>query len=104
MNKYSLENGTEMQLRVLLGDEKEESLIQPSSVDTRRIQGINPSLTWTSSERSVRVEVYAVDAYPFAPPKIFTMLPGTVTLLCPTPFGDVCPPLSLMYVVRSALA
>ena len=104
MNRFSLENGTEMRLRVRLEGDDEESVIQPSSADVRRIHGINPSLTWTTAASRVNVAVFTDDAFPGAPPKVFTMLPGTVTLLCSTPFGDACPPLSLMYVVRSALS
>ena len=87
-----------MHVRIDGGVEEE---VQASSAAIRRVHGINPSVTWTTDNAAVHVEVSYRDAYPGAPPKVFTMFPGTVTLLCPTPFGDVCPPLRLLYVVRS---
>jgi hypothetical protein len=103
MFRYSLENGTEAAMEVRIGGRAESEVVRASGADVRRIHGINPSVTWETSEPAVNVQVRYVDAYPGAPPKVFTMLPGTVTLLCPTPFGDVCPPLRLSYVVRQAL-
>lgn len=86
-------------MRVRIDGAEEE--VQASSPAIRRVHGINPSVTWQSDSDAARVEVSYRDVFPFAPPKVFTMFPGTVTLLCPTPFGDVCPPLSLAYIVRS---
>lgn len=102
MNTFSLENGTEMTLVVRLGGQEEVHEIQPSSFATRQVHGTNPSLTWSTTASLVPVRVFSKDK-PDAPPKHFTMSPGTVTLLCPTPFGDTCAPLRLIFVVRNAL-
>lgn len=105
--KYTIENGTGMTLGyacspVLIPSIVERGVIVPSSPLIRIQHGVNPSFTMYSSSPALRCTLWSTDS-PEKPEKNFTLFGASlnfITLLCPTPFEEVCNPVDTILAGR----
>ena len=105
--KYTIENGTGMTLGyacspVLISSLVERGVISRSSPAVRLKHGVNPSFTMYSSSPALRCTLWSIDT-PEKPAKSFTLFGASlnfITLLCPTPFEEVCNPVDTILAGR----